>query len=817
MLKDYEINKNHTPWDLVCLGLTDPCKVFIKNEPHKKSKLVEGRCRLIFSVNILNNAIAFLLGDNQNKKEIDYHENIPCKPGMGLHDDGLRHINKAVHDGARAFPDYRDGDDREDLPLAEADMKGWDWSFQEIDFLSDLKRRVALNHSEGTDWEKIMTSYYHCMARKVLILSDGTMYQQVLPGVMASGWGFTTPTNSSARATNAYYVAIKEKIPPWCMVQGDDGVERWVPNAEYWYAKLGKVCGMYEKVDKFNFEFCSTRFDGNLGYSANIGKIIVNILMKPPVTFGDQELRFDDLCYELRNHPDKVRWISLVVESGWRKFVSPQHENPLVKVPKVSVRSLAFGVLAASSLGFQGVSAQNLSRVLNKTPRDCTEPLYLQSLAGSLRCTVPLALRYPVQMTNNKQKKTRKAKSLVKAMRKASIAPRRKATPFADVGSILGGSVGKLFNAPGLSGVGKWLGTGIGSIFGSGDYQMVGQSPKYNILSGQIPKFSSTRATNVVCHREYLGDIMGTTAFNLTSYPLNPGVSTTFPWLSQIATSYQQYKFHGLVFEFRPLITDFVTGGAPGVVVMATNYNSDDTPYINKQQMENSEFAVSVKPTERLMHMIECDVRQTPISELYVRNNTLPVGVDKKLYDWGSFQFATQANPIQNLGELWVSYCVEFFKPELSSSNFDIESSSGHLVALNAAATTAVFGDPTNIVGLSGSVDPFITATTFGFTAVIGQLYSVSMVLCGSAVGAWTCPLVAVTSGATLKVFSPSVTAADQATINRVTGTACTGSALTTFLVATATTVVLNGSGGAYATTNSFEIIVNTVDPTVVG
>ena len=280
-------------------------------------------------------------------------------------------------------------------------------------------------------------------------------------------------------------------------------------------------------------------------------------------------------------------------------------------------------------------------------------------------------IQYMTLKQQRSARRKRAQKQLTQQMAKVAIAPtpkKKKNKPFATVGQTLGSAVGSMFGVPSIgSGVGRWLGKGIGSIFGSGDYQMVGQNPSYNVLTNgaQIPKFSTTRATNIVSHREYLGDITGTAAFLNRSFPLNPGVATTFPWLCTIAQNYQQYKFHGLIFEFRPLITDFVTNGAPGVVVMATNYNSDVAAYTTKQEMENSEYAVSVKPTCSLMHGVECAANQTVLSELYVRSGTPPTGQDLRLYDLGNFQFATQSNPVQNLGELWVSYTVEFFKPIL--------------------------------------------------------------------------------------------------------------------------------------------------------
>jgi hypothetical protein len=321
-------------------------------------------------------------------------------------------------------------------------------------------------------------------------------------------------------------------------------------------------------------------------------------------------------------------------------------------------------------------------------------------------------------MTNKTRQARRKqaVKQITQKLRQQTITPKKKkATPFSDVGSIIGGGVGRMFGFPYAQGIGKWLGSGIGSIFGSGDYSMVGEQPSYNVLTNgaQIPKFSTTRQTNIVSHREYLGDIIGTAGFNNRKFPINPGNATTFPWLSTIAQNYQQYKIHGLIFEFRPLITDFVTSGAPGVVIMATNYNADEAIYTTKQQMENSEYAVSVKPTNNLIHGVECAINQTVLSELYVRNAALATNLDLKFTDLGNFQFATQANPVQTLGELWCSYTIEFFKPILPKEvGAGVQSSSVYQTGasnLNPFGTTRIssYGDLEGFA-LAGSQISFI-------------------------------------------------------------------------------------------------------------
>jgi hypothetical protein len=338
-------------------------------------------------------------------------------------------------------------------------------------------------------------------------------------------------------------------------------------------------------------------------------------------------------------------------------------------------------------------------------------------------------------MTNAKQKRNaRRKQALNQITRKAQqlSLKTKKQTPFADAGSIIGNRVGSMFGFPHAKGIGRWLGTGIGSIFGSGDYQVVGQEPTYNVLANgnQIPKFSSTRQTNIVSHREYLGDINGTATFTNRLYPINPGSSVTFPWLSTIAQNYQQYKIHGLIFEFRPLITDFVTSGAPGVVVMATNYNADEPLYATKQEMENSEYAVSVKPTNNLMHGVECATNQTVLSELYVRPGGLASNLDLKFTDLGSFQFASQGNPVQLLGELWCSYTIEFFKPILPKDiGGDIKSS----VILRTGVTPA-FPLGTAQSSIHGDLPGPLTCTStdLSFVGSPGNYYLVTLWWTGS-------------------------------------------------------------------------------------
>ena len=207
----------------------------------------------------------------------------------------------------------------------------------------------------------------------------------------------------------------------------------------------------------------------------------------------------------------------------------------------------------------------------------------------------------------------------------------------------------------------------------------MGRTPGYNSIwnSTQTPKFASRGRGNIITNREYIGDIFtsATGAFDITSYKIQPGLASTFPWLSTLAQNYEQYKIHGMIFEFKSTLGDNSGVQNVGTVIMGTEYNVSTADYANKQVMENSEFAQSAKSVASQIHGIECASREQPMKMLYVRTGKLPAanisaGDNLKWYDFANFQIATTGFPaiVQNIGELWVSYQIEFFKPQIPAN-----------------------------------------------------------------------------------------------------------------------------------------------------
>nr|QKV51233.1 putative capsid protein [Crucivirus sp.] len=233
-----------------------------------------------------------------------------------------------------------------------------------------------------------------------------------------------------------------------------------------------------------------------------------------------------------------------------------------------------------------------------------------------------------------------------------------------------GGLLGGLFGKTGSS-LGSKLAGGLSNIVGLGEYKI-----EHNSLLEDPPRIKnpSHPGETVLKHREYLGDLIShitPNTFKIQSFPLNPAQPSTFPWLSQIAANYEQYRFEGCIFEFKSMSADALNSvnTALGSVIMATSYNAANPPFQTKSEMENYEFGMSCKPSSSMMHPIECARMQTSLDELYTRPGS-GAGLDIRLYDLGNFQIATtgcQGSQV-NLGEIWVTFQVGLLKPKLYSS-----------------------------------------------------------------------------------------------------------------------------------------------------
>lgn len=250
---------------------------------------------------------------------------------------------------------------------------------------------------------------------------------------------------------------------------------------------------------------------------------------------------------------------------------------------------------------------------------------------------------------------------------------------------------------------------GLNMVFGHGDYTVKSNT----LFKDSVPQFGGKNRKTYVRHREYICDIVTSSVantFKIQSFPINPGLGNTFPWLNTIAGCYEEYKIKGMIFEFKSTSADALnsTNTALGTVMMATQYNVLSPDFVNKQQMENYEFAGSCKPSTSLMHPIECDPHETPLPELFIRTDATAVsGADLRMYDFGKFYIATtgmQGTSV-NIGELWVTYDICLIKPKL---NPNLVESDHYLLTAPTSTSSQYFKDAT------------LTSGSSGFTTIVG-------------------------------------------------------------------------------------------------
>jgi len=273
-----------------------------------------------------------------------------------------------------------------------------------------------------------------------------------------------------------------------------------------------------------------------------------------------------------------------------------------------------------------------------------------------------------------------------------------------------GGAIRSGLNAFGYRGMGAYSREGVSNDLVTGK----GQAP----VSSGVPHFRTMPGEDgslMVSYREYLGDVFGNTGdapFVVNSVPMNPGLETSFPWLSQIASNFKEYEWKQCVFDFRSMITDMTTtNGQLGQIIMTSEYNVDAQPYEDKNEMLTTVHAVSGKVIDDITHGVECDpTKMSGTPGKYIRTKPVLLNEDKKEYDLANFQFAVCDTPeaLANLplGQLYVSYTVLLRKARTFSARGNMISrwlAASPFVAGSAASATKsshLFGlSNTSVVG----------------------------------------------------------------------------------------------------------------------
>lgn len=242
--------------------------------------------------------------------------------------------------------------------------------------------------------------------------------------------------------------------------------------------------------------------------------------------------------------------------------------------------------------------------------------------------------------------------------------------------------------------IGGWIGDKaqklIETIFGGGDYTV--KSNSITAPNNSVPQFTEGKGFVRIRHREYIGDLNSSQSFFARDIPIDPTVTSSFPWLSGIVNNYQKYKFLGVVLEYKTMsgmvANSGATGAGQGTVILSTRYDPDAPIFVSKIQMEEYEFTQSTVPWESCIHPIECDPSEDTLDFYLLANPGTQTAAG------GSTRFtrkcvstvATVGFPNTTasvVGEMWLSYDIILRDPRLPQ-----QSLSAHWRGINGSDQT---------------------------------------------------------------------------------------------------------------------------------
>lgn len=227
--------------------------------------------------------------------------------------------------------------------------------------------------------------------------------------------------------------------------------------------------------------------------------------------------------------------------------------------------------------------------------------------------------------------------------------------------------------------LGNDFGGALSKFVGTGAYS---RAVKNELIDGGqasegIMRFdhASDRNALVLSHSEYVQDVYSPSVPNGTAdivLPLNAGLASTFPMMSQLAANFEEFKIMQLAFTYRPSLSDWNTAnGQVGMVIIATQYNANAQTWSTKEQMLSQTGSTSSRTIDSAWHGVECDVNKLHSDGKFL-TRTGPPAVSGNLsdFDLGFTQVRIMNCPAGNLtlGELHVSYTVELSKPRIWAS-----------------------------------------------------------------------------------------------------------------------------------------------------
>jgi hypothetical protein len=206
-------------------------------------------------------------------------------------------------------------------------------------------------------------------------------------------------------------------------------------------------------------------------------------------------------------------------------------------------------------------------------------------------------------------------------------------------------------------------------------------------ISGNKPSISQKSSDScVVAHKELIANLSGssTAAFTqLLQLALQPGLASSFPWLSNIAQNWQFYRFKRLRFCFYTRTGSTTVGS----IVIVPDYNPADAAPSNEVIASSYEDVQEDVPWKDQCCVLRPLAMHGIGTKKLIRSGPLAANLDINQYDSGNlWVFSVDSAAAAIWGKLWVEYEVEFMTPQLLPGGVELNSVS---TITTTAATTA--------------------------------------------------------------------------------------------------------------------------------
>uniref|UniRef100_A0AAT9JQ62 RNA-directed RNA polymerase n=1 Tax=Cryptotermes secundus sobeli-like virus 1 TaxID=3133510 RepID=A0AAT9JQ62_9VIRU len=192
----------------------DDLRTFVKNEPHKTSKVRDGAWRLIMVMSLEDQMVDRILMKTWHDTEAVHVLDIPGKSGWSPIPSGYRLFNSTFSGQVLA-----------------TDCSSFDWTFPAWTAKMLLRLRLEQMTVEDPQYQAMVTARWKQVLRDaVLQLPDGTRVQQQGVGIMKSGWYRTIAENSSAQVLINHLAWLRSGNPgplPTIWTMGDDVILAW--------------------------------------------------------------------------------------------------------------------------------------------------------------------------------------------------------------------------------------------------------------------------------------------------------------------------------------------------------------------------------------------------------------------------------------------------------------------------------------------------------------------------------------------------------------------------------------------------------------